>query len=106
MTTRALAALVRIGRQHQCLNFVGWRGPRNGKRATIQLGKAFKVIRVRFQVHHISSRSLHICRYCYALAVKEGEHKALEGEEGEEEVSSARSSAEFVVAALWSPDVY
>ena len=45
-------------------------------------------------------------RYCYAPPLKDGQHNSLEGEAGEEEMSSASSSAEFVVATLWSLGVY
>ena len=41
-----------------------------------------------------------------APPVKEGEHNALGGEEGEEGACSTSSSAGFVVAALWPPGVY
>ena len=48
------------------------------------------------------------CQYNYATIsppVKDSEHSALEGDEGDEEASSA-SSTGFVVATLWSSTVY
>ena len=46
-------------------------------------------------------------RYCHVPPLNDGEHSILEGEEGEEELSSASSTSdEFVVATPWSSGLY
>ncbi len=60
-------------------------------------------------MHSTPLQGIYTCsRYYFAKfspPVKDGEHNALEGDEGEEELSSAIST-EFVVATLWPSAVY
>ena len=58
-------------------------------------------------MHDTPLQGPYICsRRCVSQPVEDGNHRAPGGEKQEEEVSSASTSAESVVATLWYPGVY